>query len=235
MVERFVGPAPILGERLIAELREAASAAHVSRRGFSLALSGGSVATTFLPVLAAQARVDWSASDVFFADERAVPAADPESNYGLARSLWFDPAHVPAGRVHRMPADEPDLARAAATYEQTLIRLVGADVVLDLVLLGIGPDGHVASLFPGHPLLEETTHRVAGVTDSPKPPPRRLTLTLPVLTTARLVVIAAFGKGKAGVVTDALTNPASPLPAALVTRAGARVLWLLDDEAASGL
>jgi 6-phosphogluconolactonase len=200
-----------------------------------LALSGGSVATTFLPILAARARVDWSATDVFFADERAVPPGDPESNYGLARSLWFDPAGVPAGRVHRMPADRPDLEQAAASHEQELRRLVGDDAVLDLVLLGLGPDGHVASLFPGHPLLEETARRVAAVTDSPKPPPCRLTLTLPVLTAARLVVIGAFGEGKAAVVADALTNHESSLPAALVTRAAARVLWLLDDAAARKL
>ena len=87
-----------LGRRLLAELRDAASAAHVGRRGFSLALSGGSVATTFLPMVAAQARFDWSATDVFFTDERAVPSADPESNYGLARSLWLDSARAPRER-----------------------------------------------------------------------------------------------------------------------------------------
>jgi len=235
MVERFIGPAAVLGERLLAELRDAASSAHVGRRGFSLALSGGSVATTFLPMVAAQARFDWSATDVFFADERAVPPADPESNYGLARSLWFDSARVPAGRVHRMPADQPDLARAAAAHEQELRRLVGEDTVLDVVLLGLGPDGHVASLFPGHPLLEDTAHRVAAVTDSPKPPPRRLTLTLPVLTAARLVVIGAFGEGKSAVAADVLTNRDSQLPAALGTRGAARVLWLLDNAAAGTL
>jgi 6-phosphogluconolactonase len=106
---------------------------------------------------------------------------------------------------------------------------------LDLVLLGMGPDGHVASLFPGHALLGETTRNVATVLDSPKPPPRRLTLTLPVLTAARVVVIGAFGASKAGIVRRAIEEADSRLPAALVARGAARAVWLLDAAAASQL
>jgi 6-phosphogluconolactonase len=201
----------------------------------SIAVSGGSVATTFFPRWGAEATFDWALTDVFWADERAVPPTDPESNYALARSLWLDAARAPAARVHRMPADEPDLASAAGAYDAELRQVVGERPVLDLVLLGMGPDGHVASLFPGHVLLAETERHVAAVVDSPKPPPRRMTLTLPVLTAARSVVIGAFGVSKAGIVCEAIEDAASRLPAALVARGAPRTVWLLDPGAASQL
>lgn len=234
MLTPRIGDAPALAAHLIAEIRSRAADAARERRSFTMAVSGGSVATTFFPTWTADGVIDWTSTHVFWADERAVPPTDPESNYGVARSLWLDPAGAPEARVHRMPADQPDLNQAARDYADTIARVVGPARVLDLVLLGIGPDGHVASLFPGHPLLRETEHAVAAVTDSPKPPPRRMTLTLPVLAAARTVVIAAFGEGKADIVRAAVSDPASQLPAALVARA-ARGMWLLDAGAGAGL
>jgi 6-phosphogluconolactonase len=234
MVERCVGEIDMLAARLRAEIARLVRAPSTGR-SLSLAVSGGSVATTFFPRWAAEATFDWGSTDVFWADERAVPPTDPESNYALARSLWLDAAHAPAGRVHRMPADGPDLAAAARDYDAELRRVVGERPVLDLVLLGMGPDGHVASLFPGHALLGETRRNVATVADSPKPPPRRLTLTLPVLTAARVVVIGAFGASKAGIVRVAIEEADSRLPAALVARGAPRAVWLLDAAAASDL
>jgi 6-phosphogluconolactonase len=134
-----------------------------------------------------------------------------------------------------MPADASDLAAAALTYEQKMARVLGAPAQLDVVLLGVGPDGHVGSLFPGHALLSESRRLVAAVEDSPKPPPWRLTLTLPALAAAHLVVVAAFGEAKAAVVREGLRDPASRLPVALATRAAAQVLWLLDPGAAAQL
>jgi 6-phosphogluconolactonase len=234
MVERCIGEIDVLAARLRAEIARLARAP-AAGRGLSLAVSGGSVATTFFPLWAAEATFDWGSTDVFWADERAVPPTDPESNYALARSLWLDSVHAPADRVHRMPADGSDLAAAARDYDADLRRVVGERPVLDLVLLGMGPDGHVASLFPGHALLGETTRNVATVLDSPKPPPRRLTLTLPVLTAARVVVIGAVGASKAGIVRRAIEEADSRLPAALVARGAARAVWLLDAAAASQL
>src|SRR5690242_6574750 len=181
MLPPRIGDAPALATHLGDEIAARAAEAARAGRPLSVAVSGGSVATTFFPGWAANRTMDWASTEVFWADERAVAPTDPESNYGLARALWLDPAGAPAVRVHRMPADSPDLDGAAREYAETLARVVGPARALDLVLLGIGPDGHVASLFPGHPLLDETDRPVAGVTDSPKPPPRRLTLTLPVL------------------------------------------------------
>jgi 6-phosphogluconolactonase len=235
MVDTWIGDPPTLTARLGDELARLASEAAAAHRTVSVAVSGGSVATTFFPAWATTARIDWGRTDIFWADERAVAPTDPDSNYALARTLWLDPAGVPAARVHRMPADRPDLGAAAEAYADQLRLTLGPMPVLDLVLLGIGPDGHVASLFPGHALLGETARLVAAVTDSPKPPPRRLTLTPPVLTAARSVAIGAFGASKAAIVREALEDPASRLPAALIARAAGRAVWLLDRAAASQL
>jgi 6-phosphogluconolactonase len=202
------------------------------RASASVVLTGGSVATMFFPALA-RTGVDWSRVDFFWGDERAVPPDDPESNFGAARRLWLEPAGVPADRTHRMPADTLDLDAAARAYEADLTAAIGAPARPDLVLLGAGPDGHVCSLFPGHAALAETTRQVLAVRDSPKPPPARLTLTLPVLTGAGLVVVAALGDSKAAAVREALQDPDSPLPLAQVVRRASRALVLLDSAAAS--
>src|SRR5579863_6640764 len=116
MVERCIGEVDGLAARLRAEVSRLVRAPSTGR-GLSLAVSGGSVATTFFPRWAAETTVDWGSTDVFWADERAVPPTDPESNYALARLLWLDPARAPAGRVHRMPADSADLTAAARDYD----------------------------------------------------------------------------------------------------------------------
>jgi 6-phosphogluconolactonase len=212
------------------EVQRSAAAAIAERGLFSVALAGGSVATHCFPTLATLP-VDWVRTHFFWVDERAVPPSDPESNYGLAERLWLTPAAVPVSSIHRMPAEAVDLAAAADAYAAELSGALGRVPVIDLVLLGMGPDGHVASLFPGHPLLEERERFAAALSDSPKPPPARLTLTLPVLTRARLVVVAAFGASKAKALEQALGNPASPLPVARVLHGAARAIVLADDPA----
>ncbi|HUG53628.1 MAG TPA: 6-phosphogluconolactonase [Vicinamibacteria bacterium] len=231
-LETLVDKGPFLSEALASRLESSARHAMATRGRFTIALAGGSVATTFFPRLATLP-LDWSATHFFWGDERAVPPEHPDSNYGLARSLWLEPAGVPATSVHRMEAEAADPVRAAAEYEAVLERLAGRPPRLDVALLGVGPDGHVCSLFPGHPLLEERDRRVALVEDSPKPPPRRLTLTLPAVVQSRLVIVAVLGRGKAEVVRAALEDPDSALPVALVARQAAEALFLLDPEAAS--
>ena len=200
---------------------------------FACALPGGSVANAFFPPLVGAA-VDWGQVEFFWGDERAVPPAHPEANYSLARRLWLDHIPLDPGRVHRIRGEEPDLEAVAADYAQELTGILGGRP-LDLVLLGMGPDGHVGSLFPAHPALRESSRWVVAVRDSPKPPPRRITLTLVPLTGAALVCVVAFGSEKAGAVRDAIESEWSGLPVALAARAAARALFLLDPNAASRL
>jgi PPK2 family polyphosphate:nucleotide phosphotransferase len=224
----IVGDPAALTSALLTEVKRV-----VEERGqIGLALPGGSVAEAFFPPLVEALR--GTVADFYWGDERAVPPDHPDSNFGLARRLLLEPLGVPFERVHRMPAEATDLAEAAASYQSDLTAALGTPPRLDLVLLGVGPDGHVCSLFPGHGALQERGRFVVAVEDSPKPPPRRLTLTLPVLEAAGLVVVAAFGEGKASVIRAALEDPGSTLPVALVAR-GARALFLLDPAAASHL
>jgi 6-phosphogluconolactonase len=231
-VETLVDKAESLAETLAGRFEAEGRQALAARARFTVALPGGSVATGFFPRLA-RIRFDWSKVDFFWGDERAVPPDHPDSNYAVARSLWLDPAGVPATSVHRMKAEQPDLARAAADGERELVEVAGSPPRLDLVILGVGPDGHVCSLFAGHPALAVRDRSVAVVEDSPKPPPRRLTLTLPVVTGAALVVVVALGRAKAEIIREAIEDPSSPLPVGMVARQARRATFLLDPEAAS--
>ena len=220
-----------LAEALARRVEALASEAFTERGRFSVALPGGSAATAFLPRLA-RARVDWPRADFFWGDERSVPPEHPDSNYGLAWALWLKDAALPPARIHRMRADDDDKDAAARAYESALTKHTGSPPALDVALLGVGPDGHVCSLFPGHRLLQEEIRLVAPIADSPKPPPQRLTLTLPALAAARLLVVAVFGAAKARVMREALEDPASRLPVALVLRGATQALLLLDPPAA---
>jgi 6-phosphogluconolactonase len=224
VVVEAMGPlATAAADRFARLAREAISA----RGRFACALPGGSVAERLFPVLA---RLDlpWPQVHAFFGDERAVPPDHPDSNVGLARRLWLDA--VPAV-VHPMPATG-DLDAAATAYAADLRATLGDPPRLDLALLGMGPDGHVCSLFPNRPLPGGL---VAAVRDSPKPPPVRLTLTINLLAVARAVWVVAFGASKAEVVREAVTQADSALPVARALRAGPPSLLLLDPDAASEL
>ena len=221
-----------VAQRLAEEIAELASAAIAERGVFSIALPGGSVATECFPRLAALP-LEWHRLHFFWADERAVPPSDPEANYGLAERLWLAPAQVPAESIHRMPADAPDLAAAADSHAWELQHVLGRAPVLDVALLGMGPDGHIASLFPGHPLLSEPDRLVAAITDAPKPPPRRLTLTMPPLAGARRVIVVAFGAAKAAALSEATRDETSALPVALLLRRASHPLVLADEAAGS--
>jgi len=232
--EIVVGSLQDLTESCARELEEAAARAVEEHGRFAVALPGGSVATAFFPRLA-HARVDNSRTDFFWVDERAVPLSDPESNYGVAERLWLKPRRIAPDRVHRMPADASDLERAAASYSDELSLLLGDPPRLDVALIGVGPDGHVASLFPGHRILRGEERWVAAILDSPKPPKHRLTLTLPVLRAANLLIVAAMGETKAEVVRRAIEEEASELPLSLALRGTRRALFLLDSKAACRL
>lgn len=181
---------------------------------FTCALTGGSAATTLYPRLA-QSELDWSRVRFFLSDERLVPLDHPDSNYRALRQA------LPRAVLEPVRTELPP-AEAAAEYARRL------PPTLDLVHLGLGPDGHVASLFPGHALLAERALTVASLTDSPKPPPARVTFTLSTLTAAREVWFLVVGASKRPVVEAVQHDLTCSFPAALVARAARSTTWFLE-------
>ncbi|MHB1537372.1 MAG: 6-phosphogluconolactonase [Solirubrobacteraceae bacterium] len=207
----------------------------LQRRGVAhLALSGGTTPRRTYQLLAQEAVLQQHVH-LWFADERCVPPDDQDSNHLLAEQTLLRPARVPAERVHRMLGELGPHA-GAARYAQELLHVVrvqeDADVPqLDVVVLGVGPDGHVASLFPGALTLRAPHDAVClGVTDSPKPPPQRITLSLPMLHAARRCVLLATGPGKADAISAAVGPESAHVPASLLCRE--RLTAIVDDAAA---
>jgi 6-phosphogluconolactonase len=214
----------------------------VGARGrFMVALAGGATpratyAQLSLPPFVEQ--MPWEQTWVFFGDERAVPPEHPESNYRMASDTLLAKVPVPAAQVFRMQGEAEDLDAAAVDYARLLATAFGTrrgEVPrFDLVLLGIGIDGHVASLFPGSPVVKEIFRPVVAVHAAAAAIPDRLTLTLPVLTNAAHVLFLASGAEKARAVKAALADGAL-LPASMVVPADGRLEWILDRAAASRL
>jgi 6-phosphogluconolactonase len=198
-----------------------------------LVLTGGTVATAAYRLLDATSGVDWGRVEIWWGDERFVPEGHADRNDQQAREAFLDRLGVPAERVHRMPAHGCDqsLAEAADDYARTLPK--GG---FDLVLLGVGPDGHVASLFPGFDQLEESARMVTEVFGSPKPPAERLSLTFPALNDADAVWFVASGEGKAEAVARALAPEGSvgETPARGV-HGRVETVWIVDAAAAAAL
>jgi 6-phosphogluconolactonase len=199
-----------------------------------VALTGGRIASKAYERLAAEgarSAVDWSQVEFWWGDERFVPADDPDRNAEQSLELLAGPLQLGPDRVHPMPASDGgvDLDQAAEDYAREL-----GSTVFDVCLLGMGPDGHVASIFPEHPSSYEAGDVIA-VRSSPKPPPERISLTLPVINRSREVWFLVSGADKAAAAKMALLG-AGPVqvPAAGVSAAG-RTLWLMDREAASEL
>lgn len=219
-----------VAERLAVLAQEAVAARGI----FTLAIAGGSVADACLPVLA-NAALSWQAVHIFWVDERAVATTAKDSNAGQAFALWKGSRLAAEAQIHVMPAHQPGLERAATQYSAEITSITGNPAAFDAVLLGVGEDGHVASLFPHHRELSRTDVYALAVSDSPKPPARRLTVSLPVLTNARDTFVIAFGAGKAQVMRQALESRNSHLPVAQVIQRANRAHVLLDAEAASAL
>ncbi|KHN87788.1 6-phosphogluconolactonase [Toxocara canis] len=201
----------------------------------TVGLSGGSMPKMVAPLLANMHLVQWGQVRFFAADERMEPITDPESNTGAYLSLLppsFKQSFLEVGPIN-------DTAKCAINYSELLRNCEPAIEdgwpVFDLLLLGIGPDGHTCSLFPDHPLLKNETDWVAAIEDSPKPPPRRITLTLPVLNHARHVAFICTGEGKAEVIRLIIKDQDKRLPAALVQPISGTLHWFLDEGAASKL
>ncbi len=220
--------------RLAKTLREAISA----RGKASLALSGGDTPRQTYARLASE-DVDWSLVEVFFVDERAVPPDDDRSNYRWAKECLLGPAKIPDGHVHRMRADEPDLENAAREYEQTLKTKVAAGQggvpALDVMVLGVGDDGHTASLFPGLPTVEIADRAVVAVghTEGREP---RLTLTAPVIEQSRAVFVLAVGAKKTAALERvwSVSGSLRETPARVIRNVRGSIHWVID-KAAGGM
>jgi 6-phosphogluconolactonase len=238
--------APLLAKavaaRLVIRLVDAA-AAHGSA---SLVLTGGGIGTAVLAELAvapAADAVDWRHLDVWWGDERFLPSGDPERNETGAREALLDKVDVDPARVHPVPGPDGrdgDAPEAAAARYAAWLRAAarpedhGQVPSFDVLLLGMGPEGHVASLFPGMPALYDD-RPVVAVRGSPKPPPIRITMTLPAVCAAREVWIIAAGEEKAGAVQLALSGAGPVQVPAAAARGRQRTLFLLDRAAASRL
>ncbi|HST80963.1 MAG TPA: 6-phosphogluconolactonase [Kineosporiaceae bacterium] len=224
--------------RLITALVDAQVArghAHVVLTGGT---SGGAVQEA-VAAAAARDAVDWAAVDVWWGDERYLPAGDPDRNETQARGFLLDALPLDPARVHPMPASDgafgADVDAAAASYAAQLAIAAGRPdgvPLFDVLMLGVGPDGHVASLFPEHPQSAVREGTAIAVRDSPKPPSTRISLTLPALQSARQTWLLATGQGKADVVAQAIGGKGLPCGSVHGTE---RTLWLLDHAAASKL
>ncbi len=228
----------------------AALAAHVVRLAamatgeqgrFYVAFSGGSLMDIISPCLGSNPlrdTVNWSGWHVFWVDERWVPWSSPESNFGLARRQFFSRVSIPGEQIHAADVSLSP-SETAQTYESTLAAVfqpgAGRLPRFDLMLLGVGEDGHTASLFPGHPALNETRRWVVPVADAPKPPPVRMTMTLPVINNARHVVFVAAGPGKANILSKVLNYGLEQpeLPARRVNPSNGELEWFVDRAAAA--
>ncbi|MFB6835837.1 6-phosphogluconolactonase [Streptomyces sp. NPDC056361] len=217
--------------------------AQATRGSASVVLTGGRNGNGLLAALgSAPARdaVDWSRLDLWWGDERFLPEGDPERNVTQAREALLDRVPLDPARVHAMPAsDGPygDVDAAAAAYAAELAAASehGAVPDFDVLMLGVGPDTHVASLFPELPAVRETERTVVGVHGAPKPPPLRVSLTLPAIRAAKEVWLLAAGEDKAKAAAIALSGAGEVQAPAAGAYGRSRTLWLLDTAAASEL
>ncbi|KAL0992643.1 hypothetical protein UPYG_G00096120 [Umbra pygmaea] len=226
-----------LGPALARLVASRADRALSDRGRFTVGLSGGSLVSMLskeLPILPGLDCSRWLAG---FCDERLVPFDDGESTYGLYKNQLFSRINIPDSGVLAINPSLP-VQDCAEDYACKLKEAFpNEDIpVFDLLLLGMGPDGHTCSLFPDHPLLEETEKIVAPISDSPKPPPQRVTFTFPVLNSARCVVFVSTGGSKAPVLKQVLEGGDRPaLPAARVLPSHGELFWLIDEPAAASL
>ncbi len=224
------------------EVVRAANEAVAQRGRFSIALAGGSTPKSLYNLLATNARTSlpWDRMFFFWGDERHVPPTDPDSNYRMADESMLSKIPVAPGNVFRIKTENPDAAGIAEDYEQTLRKFFALDSGqfprFDLILLGMGPDGHTASLFPGTAALQEKS-RLVVANWVEKMKASRISLTLPVLNAAAEVAFLVSGTDKAPALQGVLESdaPGEQYPAKLVRPSNGKLIWLIDRAAASQL
>lgn len=210
-----------------------------SRGRFSVVLPGGSTPAMLFRILGKepqQGRVPWANVHLFWGDERCVPPTDPASNYHLASQIFISSLPIPPDNIHRIPG-ELGATGAARAYERDLLDyFCGPHPRFDLVVLGLGVDGHTASLFPGSAALEERERLAMAVTASYQDrPSERVTMTPRAINSARHVLFLVTGSAKASIVRDVLQGSDGRFPARLIQPSAGQLTWLLDAEAASQL
>jgi 6-phosphogluconolactonase len=243
-VVRLFPDAEALCRAAAEEFVRRAAEAVAARARFTVALSGGSTPKRLYELLAEpplRSQVDWGRVEVFWGDERCVPPDNKDSNYHMAQEAMLSRLPIPAGRVHRMEAERPDLDAAARNYQAGLARAFGVPEdgdppAFDLILLGMGPDGHTASLFPETAALGETGRWVVP-NYVPKFAANRLTLTYPVLNAAREVLFLVAGADKVQRLAEVLEGPSdwNRLPSQGVRPEAGSLAWFVDRAAAAGL
>ena len=205
-----------------------------------MALAGGHTPRATYERLAAsplREQMPWDRTWIFFGDERCVPSDHPDSNYRMANTALLSKVPVPAAHVARIRGEAEDGEVAAADYTRVITDVFGSRrgelPSFDLILLGMGVDGHIASLFPGSPVLKEVFRPVAAVHAAAASIPQRLTFTFPLINAAARVMFLAAGSEKAKVVKAVLSESGSGLPASMVRPTNGRLTWLLDRPAAA--
>lgn len=223
-----------------AEWAAIASQAVSDKGRFTVALSGGSTPKSLYGLLASDfaPKLPWDKSFFFWGDERHVPPDHPESNYRMVNEAMLSKVPVPSANIFRVRAEENDPAVAASSYERTLKEFFhlrpGEFPRFDLTLLGIGPDGHTASLFPGTAALGEN-QRLVVANWVEKFNTFRITVTFPVLNSSAYVMFLVSGKEKSGILREVLEDPSAHLPSQDIKPVNGRLLWLVDRDAAGGL
>jgi 6-phosphogluconolactonase len=221
----------------LARWKEIASQEIADKGSFSAALSGGKAPIQFYKRLAASKDIlSWDRTHIFLADERFVPPSHNESNYGLIKEHLLSHVKIPDENVHRIQIEGITLEQSARRYEEDIRRFFRdeGDPIprFDLIMLGIGEDGHTASLFPGKPSLEERARLAIPVT-AEKFPRKRITLTLPLINKARKIIFLVSGRNKAKVLSEIVEERKSSLPASRVQPEQGMVCFVIDQPAAS--
>jgi 6-phosphogluconolactonase len=221
-----------------AEFAAQASAAVRAGGRFTVALSGGSTPRSLYALLATRPGIPWDKICFFWGDERHVPPDHPDSNYGMANEAMLSKVPVRSENIFRIRGEDGDADAAARQYEQTLRDFFhlspGEFPRFDLVLLGLGPDGHTASLFPGTAALQEN-QRLVVANWVEKFKTFRITFTFPVINTAACVLFLAGGRDKTATLRDVLENPSANLPSQGVHPSNGRLIWMVDEAAAATL
>ncbi len=225
-----------LSEQVIQFIAQISAKAINQQGKFTIALSGGSM-PKLLTGLASEPSIDWSAWHVFWADERMVPLDHPDSNFRSAQEHFLGTVTIPPHQIYPLDASL-NTTEAAKAYQAKLAQVfqptAGQMPRFDLILLGMGEDGHTASLFPNHPLLNETELWVAPIFDSPKPPPERITLTLPLINKAHQVAFITTGSGKAEALEQVFQTGEvdQVLPVGHIQPTDGELIWFVDTAAA---
>ncbi|WP_129626035.1 6-phosphogluconolactonase [Candidatus Oscillochloris fontis] len=231
-----------LAEAAAVQITTAIKAAVQERGHCLIALSGGNIPPRvhhIISILPLRTQIPWHALSIIWVDERYVPFDSPDSNYLLARQTLLDHIPIPSDQIYPVPTYYATPELAATVYDrqiQALLATHGGQI--DIAILGMGADGHTASLFPNHPALNAAANQhVIAVSNAPKPPPTRISLTPSVLNRSRLVLFLVAGADKAAMLAAALHGPHTPtdIPAQIIHPTNGQVVWMLDTDAAANL